>query len=222
MVIQLILSGGGDAQQSKNLDKFFVSLLDKNKPLLYIPIAMKYKRNLSACLDWLKSSLNSLRVDKIVMWENVTNKKLEDLAKFSGIYVGGGNTFSLLKDMKESKFLDILRKYIQSGGIVYGGSAGAIMLGKDVITAKDENIVNLKDTASLDFIKGYSIVCHYFPDKHQDFVKALLKKGLKIIALTEGSGIYVHKDKIFTKGIGKVYVFNKNKSKTFGTGRLIE
>ncbi|WP_233529260.1 hypothetical protein [Bacillus atrophaeus] len=36
----LFLSGGGDAGQTQTIDKRFVKELDKDKPLLYIPIAM--------------------------------------------------------------------------------------------------------------------------------------------------------------------------------------
>ena len=55
--MKLILSGGGDAGQTKKLDEFFVSLIHGDRKVLYIPIAMKFKHNTKECLDWLKKCL---------------------------------------------------------------------------------------------------------------------------------------------------------------------
>jgi len=50
------------------------------------------------------------------------------------IYIGGGNTFKLLKELKESGFDKELLKFIKEGKPVYGGSAGALILGKNILT----------------------------------------------------------------------------------------
>ena len=55
--MKLILSGGGDAEQTKRLDEFFVSLIPGGRKILYIPIAMKLKYDTKECLDWLKKCL---------------------------------------------------------------------------------------------------------------------------------------------------------------------
>ncbi|WP_236809547.1 Type 1 glutamine amidotransferase-like domain-containing protein [Bacillus glycinifermentans] len=67
--------------------------------------------------------------------------------RFSAVYIGGGNTFRLLKHVTDTRFNDILQSYAKRGGIVYGGSAGAIILGKHIMTCShmDDNNVGLNE-----------------------------------------------------------------------------
>lgn len=91
---------------------------------------------------------------EIEMLTDLNNVDYSSLEKFDSIYIGGGNTFALLKTLKETKFADTLLKFIDSGRSVYGGSAGAIVLGKDTSTAfignlTDENNVQITDFLGL-------------------------------------------------------------------------
>jgi len=49
------------------------------------------------------------------------------LQKYDTVYIGGGDTFKLLKLIRESGFDEKLLRYYKSGGAIYGGSAGAII-----------------------------------------------------------------------------------------------
>ena len=61
--MRIILSGGGSGERTKELDEMFASLLDKTKPLLYIPIAIdSIKHPYSSCLAWLRSTFDKLGV----------------------------------------------------------------------------------------------------------------------------------------------------------------
>jgi len=42
--MKLFLSGGGDGQDSFELDKKFIEAIDTSKPILYIPIAINNNR----------------------------------------------------------------------------------------------------------------------------------------------------------------------------------
>ncbi|KSU85849.1 MULTISPECIES: Type 1 glutamine amidotransferase-like domain-containing protein [Fictibacillus] len=97
---KLILAGGGDAEQTLPIDKVFESLINKKKPLLYIPIAMDTNSiPYDSCFIWINSVFNPLGVQGITMWteSELDNKSAEDLRQFSAVYIGGGNTFSFLK-----------------------------------------------------------------------------------------------------------------------------
>jgi len=102
--MKLILTGGGQGEQTTEIDSLFASFLDKSKPLLYIPVAMDIEVHpYDECLEWLKSTFVPLGVDKFEMF---TEEKLDelnnlDLDNFSGVYIGGGNTFYLLNEMKK-------------------------------------------------------------------------------------------------------------------------
>lgn len=146
---KLILAGGGDAEQTLSIDKEFANLIDKEKPMLYIPIAMDTNSiPYHSCFNWINNVFNPLGIEDITMWteSELNNKSIEDLKQFSAVYIGGGNTFDLLKDIRETFFTNVLKEYFATGGIIYGGSAGAIIFGKDIRTCShmDSNDVGLK------------------------------------------------------------------------------
>jgi len=209
--MKLFLSGGGSGNKSLILDKKFVELLDKSKPLLYIPIAIdKIKHPYPECLKWIKNVFNPLGIKDIELWteEDIIKRSESNLDKFSGIYIGGGNTFYLLNEIKKSGFINKLKKKIISEMPVYGGSAGAIIFGKTISTSSDDNLVKITDLSGLNLINDYSIFCHY--DKPEEFkwVKHLLStlKIKKTIALPENSGLFVSGGKIEVIGPGSSYL----------------
>jgi dipeptidase E len=86
------------------------------------------------------------------------------LRNFGGIFIGGGNTYMLLKLVRESGFDKKLVKYLDDGGVVFGGSAGAIIMGKSIATCGDINNIGLSDLSGLDLLGGASVLCHYTND----------------------------------------------------------
>ena len=56
-----------------------------------------------------------------------------------------------------------IKEYLNSGGVVFGGSAGAIIFGKDLEACRldDINEVNLNETNGFDILNGISLLCHY-------------------------------------------------------------
>ena len=95
---KLILSGGTGKNNEEKLNSLFLKLVN-NKPILYIPIARETK-NYSECYDWVTSVLKNKKINMLVDFK-LQKIKLND---FGGVYIGGGNTFKLLKEIKENKF----------------------------------------------------------------------------------------------------------------------
>lgn len=194
----LFLNGGGDENDSMELDKAFVSYLHNNDKILYIPHANKKQYpEFSSSLKWLTSTLNSIdnsKRFKIYIPKSYQEFELVNLNEYSAVYIGGGNTYFLLNILDKYKFTDKLISYFHSGGIIYGGSAGAIILGKSIKTASDEKIINYDLSNGLNLIHGYSIVCH----ADESIIKDLDKRSdLKpILALYENSGILIKKNRM--------------------------
>jgi dipeptidase E len=214
-MIKLILAGGGNNEDSKLIDKFFVNLIPKNKKMLYIPVAMSESRiPHKQCFEWIKSTFRPFNFTDIEMWEDLNNKKYSDLEKFGAIYIGGGNTFSLLNDLRNSGFIDLLKKFIRSGKLVYGGSAGAIIMGKSIETASfgdnaDKNFVNLKDLSGLNLINNHNVQCHYKEGKDKEIITFVNNTGFPIIAIHEQTSLYIEDKKMKVIGFKPVYVFRK-------------
>ena len=166
--MRLILCGGGDGNQVKESYELFSKEVNGGK-VLYIPLAWNHG-NMDSCIDWFKSEMlpyGITDIEDVLDAKDITSDKLSN---FSGVFIGGGNTFKLLKVLKETDAFDNLNTYLNNGGIIMGCSAGALIFGKSIdtclktelnINSTDENIVDLKDTSGFNKVNGYSLFVHY-------------------------------------------------------------
>ena len=187
------MSGGGDEKQSLLLDKFFFSALPHNGRFLYISIALRGHRLYPTAPLWMNSVLK-LHERNDVRFETADDPsmyKREGLKKFDGIYIGGGNTWSLMHELQDSGFSSLLIQYIEYGGFVYGGSAGAIILGKRIDTHDDENKVALKGVSGFDFLHNYSVACHFKDEQGDRFKAWAMNNNLPIVCLPEEAGLII-------------------------------
>ena len=201
--MKLLLSGGGEPDQVKPLDEYFTNYVKDGK-ILYIPVAMD-KIPYDDCEKWFRETYAKYNLNNIEMCTNL--KEINDLNNYKAIFIGGGNTFKLLKEIKESNFDIKLKDYLNNNGFIYGGSAGAIIFGKTIESAihADKNTVNLKDLNGLNILDDYDVWCHY---KETDNLKDLNRKT---IVLYEESGILYDGKEI--KTVGKDHLIYQNLTK---------
>ena len=187
------MSGGGNEHQSFPLDKFFFDALKKGGRFLYIPIALRGHKLFPTANFWMNGILEMHNRNDITfdVMDNPSVCTQEDLENFDAIYIGGGNTWNLLHELKESGFSDLLMSYVEKGKMVYGGSAGAIILGKRIDTHDDENKFNSKDVDGLDKLGNYSVTCHFKPEDSERFRQWSIDSGLPIICLPEETGLII-------------------------------
>jgi len=212
---QLILAGGGGKEDSVKIDELFKQLAPK---ILYIPIAWKTKE-FHKCKDWFETIF-----DNFEMWTDLQDKTYEDLEPFDGIYIGGGNTYRLLRNIKKTSFYDLILKFLDSDKVIYGGSAGAIIFGKTMETAQfggdpDRNLVKIKDLSGFDVVNGYAIQCHYRSEQDNELKE--FSKEYKTIAIPERSGIYVDEDKLKVVGFESACIFKDGEKTVFEVGSEI-
>ena len=221
MTGKLFLSGGGNEKQTIEIDNIFFNNINK---VLYVPLAWP-NDDFQSCLKWFT---NMTSIHKKVQITMLTDANQEiNLSKFDAIYIGGGNTFKLLKRLKESRLDKKLIKYLKNGGTIYGGSAGAIIWGKTIDTAmlckdKDKNEVGIKDTNGFNLIKNYDIQCHFEDDQikeHQEYIK---KTGRNIIAIPEESAILVENNKYTAIGTKPITLITSEKAVKFSSNKEIK
>ena len=126
------------------------------------------------------------------------------------IFVGGGNTKSMLAVWKEWGLDKILKKAYRDGIVMSGVSAGAICWFQNGIT--DSWASNLKIMPCLNFIKG-TCCPHYDeePERRPAVKKLLLSNKTKdVFAIDGGAALHVKDEKIF-----KSVVFRNKKSSYF-------
>lgn len=209
---QIYLSGGGNEHQSFSLDKFFFNTFKKSGRFLYIPIALRGHKLFPTAKLWMSGILELHdRTDIIFdVMDSPSEYVLEDLEKFDAIYIGGGNTWSLLQELKESGFSELLISYIENGSIVYGGSAGAIILGKRIDTHDDENKINSKDFNGFNRLGNYSVTCHFKTEDSDRFKQWSTDNGYPIICLPEETGLIVDDNLVTCAGEKPCIIFKED------------
>ena len=204
---KVILSGGGDEHDALSHHHRFRAWLDASRPLLYLPgDAFSPKDS----LRWLTAIFEPLGIHHIEMWETPAAYRVHELKSFGGVYIGGGNTFHTLRDFSMGGLTSALKRYIESGLPVFGGSAGAIILGYDIMTCShmDPNDIELLDTHGLDIVSGYSIWCHY-SEKDDPLIHAYVYETKQsVLAISERSSMEVVSGAIFDSQSEGLFKFN--------------
>ena len=144
--MKLVLNGGGCDIQVESARRLLNSLIDHNKKILYIPFAWPDK-TYNGCLEFMTgelSDIDKIGIDMVKTIEDLMSKNFND---YACLYIGGGNTYQLLHMLKTSGAFDKIKKYLlEDNGIVYGGSAGAIIFGN--ITIADNVTIGANATVN--------------------------------------------------------------------------
>jgi dipeptidase E len=90
--------------------------------------------------------------------------EFQQLDRADAIFVGGGNTFRLLKKLYEMNFFNAIRDQVRAGTPYVGSSAGSMVSCPTIRTTNDMPIVECPTLTSFGFI-DFQLNCHYLdPD----------------------------------------------------------
>jgi len=199
----LFLSGGGDPPLTIALDEAFAVAVAA-RLVIYIPTALAGTALFDGAGHWFSQTYGPLGVTTVDIWHDLDGRSLLSRDDLGGIYLGGGNTYLLLRELRRTGLDLELRALIDRGVHVYGGSAGAIVLGSDITTSDlggDERVDSLADFAGLDVLSGWSVSCHYTRD-HDPFLRRWTSDSShsKALLLCEDTGVVVESDQVRVLG----------------------
>ena len=173
---QIIAIGGGGFGRNPKQNKIEKYILgqsgNKNPNIVFIPTASAedkgYIVNFYSCFSKLQCKPSHVNFfQRTPRLDSIINKA--DI-----IYVGGGNTKSMLAVWREWKLDKLLKKAYQNGKILCGVSAGAICWFEQGIT--DSWASNLNTMDCLGFVEGMACP-HYQEEKdRRPSVHEMLKK----------------------------------------------
>jgi dipeptidase E len=217
--MKVFICGGGSGEKTVRAVRRLNEVIRHDLPCLYIPLAME-EDQYDSCYEWITGELTGFEIPRIEMVrsaEELSRKKLED---YSFLFIGGGNTFKLLNDIKRVHMFEPIRKYLQNSGTAFGGSAGAIIFGEDLESCAldDANEVGLKDTKGFDVLRGVSFLCHFtnrIPEHDRRSEEYLLKISdhRKIFALPEEDTLFLNENRL-EEIIDRPYYVFENFQKT--------
>lgn len=204
---RIFLGGGGNETDAEPLDNKFVHAVNELGLLgiAYIPVAKKPER-FESSFQWFEPQFKD-KVQKIEMWTDLSSIKIEDLHRMGAVYIGGGDTIRLMKYLTDTGFIHTLKQFVSEKGIIYGGSAGAIILGKDLRTAPESTNYDLDDYMGLNLLSGYSVACHYRIDEKSHYQNLSKQINGPILAISEKSGLVISEGEAIVVGNGEVSLF---------------
>ena len=193
-------------------------LFKDSKKILFIPYARpnglsheKYTEIASEFFEKLGICINGIHEFKDLK---------EAIQNSEGIFIGGGNSFLLLKQLIDNDLTSSLKQVIKSGKPYLGTSAGINICGPSICTSNDMPIIHPSSFKALNIV-SFNINPHYqdpiADDQHMGETRETRIKEFHffnpqaVIGLREGSFLVVKGQNIILKGNQKARVFEKNK-----------
>jgi dipeptidase E len=143
------------------------------------------------------------------------------LEQAGAIFVGGGNTFRLLKSLYDCELLPVIRSAVETGMPYIGSSAGSIVAGPSLKTTKDMPIVQPPSFDALGLV-NFQISPHYLdPDLHsthmgetqeERILQFLEDNDAPVAGLREGGVLRVENGSVTLKGSAGARIFCRGQS----------
>lgn len=223
-MIKIVCTGGGSREAEQPLHEIYAGWLGSSAKVLYWPIAMDGSGpTYPEALAWVSDSLRPLGVENITMWTELESHRPAELCAFDGIWIGGGNTFRLLRQIRKQGFFDTLRKFIGEGHPAYGGSAGALIMGHNMLTTHDTDDLPSEtfDRQGLNFLSGFSMWCHYQEFEDTAIHAYVKRNNVPVIAYSEKSGVVVEKGRMRIRGLEGAQYFWKGQKSLLALGQEV-
>jgi dipeptidase E len=137
------------------------------------------------------------------------------------IFVGGGNTFRLLKGLHDHDLLDPIRRRVAAGVPYIGSSAGSIVACPTLKTTKDMPVVQPPSFEALGLVP-FQISPHYLdPDpssthmgetQEERIMQFLEENEETVVGLREGSILLVREGAVLLKGSNTARIFRRGEN----------
>ena len=137
------------------------------------------------------------------------------------IFVGGGNTFRLLKGLHDHGLLEPIRQRVAAGVPYIGSSAGSIVACPTLKTTKDMPVVQPPSFEALGLVP-FQISPHYLdPDpetthmgetQEERIMQFLEENDAPVIGLREGSILLVREGAVVLKGPNSARIFRRGEN----------
>lgn len=191
------------------------SFLGRLRTIAFVPFALFDRR---AYAEKVQKRFATMGYSLSAVFERAEAQKL--LARSEAIFVGGGNTFRLLKSLYDFDLISAIAARVREGMPYVGSSAGSIVAGPTIKTTKDMPIVQPFSFDALNLVP-FQISPHYLdPDPHsthmgetqeERVLQFLEENKAPVVGLREGAFLRVENGSVQLKGSTGARIFRRGK-----------
>jgi dipeptidase E len=152
------------------------------------------------------------------------DRPLDVLARAEALFMGGGNTYALLKRLRESGLLPAIRERVQAGMPYLGASAGSNVAGPTILTTNDWNVVGLDRFDALRLV-GFNINPHYkemdpamasYSETRDDRIREYhVVNANPVAGLEEGAWLTLEEGVVTAHGAARIKIFRPGQEPTW-------
>src|SRR5262245_8024285 len=207
------LYGGGYLD---HVEKEIRNFLGVVRRVLFIPFA---QRDQDAYAAQARKRLEAMGYEMDSAHEASDPRQAASAAE--AVFVGGGNTFRLLKGLYDFELLPPIRRRVAEGMPYLGSSAGSIVACPTLKTTKDMPVVEPPSFDALGLV-GFQISPHYLdpdPDSthmgetQEERINQYLEENhAPVVGLREGTMLRVERGSIVLKGVTKARIFRRGQT----------
>ncbi|MGH7358640.1 MAG: dipeptidase PepE [Candidatus Rokuibacteriota bacterium] len=146
------------------------------------------------------------------------------LARAEAVFVGGGNTYALLRRLRQAGLLGPLRERVQAGLPYIGASAGANLAGPNVLTTNDWNVVGLTTFEALGVVP-FNVNPHYLEadpamapgseTRDMRIAEYHVLHDNPVAGIEEGGMVRMEGDAVTVRGASRVKLFRRGQLPTW-------
>lgn len=202
--------GGGYLEHAETDIKEFLTSVSR---VLFVPYALQDRDGYAATAR-TKFEAMGFRMDSI--HEAADARRAVEEAE--AMFIGGGNTFRLLKVLYELDLLDAIRKRWKAGMPYMGSSAGSNVAGPTIKTTNDMPIVQPPSFEALGLVP-FQINPHYLdPDpnsthmgetREQRLREYLEENTVPVVAIREPAMLYIENGTVILRGNARARIFRR-------------
>lgn len=161
--------------------------------IIYWPFALPAEMCATAD-DWLRGNLDLLGVGyRLDTWATPCGHDAGELDPdhVDLLFVGGGNTFRLLNQVRSHDLIEHVRAFWLGGGDYYGGSAGAVLAcdSIEIADGHDPNDPGLDDLTALGLLSGVAVLPHFTEDQIEKASRWSETRRTAVLGLPESVGL---------------------------------
>jgi dipeptidase E len=146
------------------------------------------------------------------------------LARAETLFMGGGNTYALLKRLRETGLLPLIRARVEAGMPYIGASAGSNVAGPTILTTNDWNVVALEGFEALGLVP-FNINPHYKEtdpamapgsETRDDRIREYhVVNANPVVGLEEGAIARVEAGIVTARGTARIKIFRRGQEPTW-------